>query len=973
LLNNLKSKRFIRNKVLIIIMKKRVGLIILFLISNLLNLLIVQGLVEDSLTDSETDLNLEPETDLRQIKENSYIIELKELPLIEQKASLQEKARDLEESEDFYASSAPAIDPKIKLKKEHQNALNDISDLIGEPELATQKPGFVNFLKSIWDLITKPFKFILSKRGITGFAVSEPNSKLKYEYYNVFNGFSLEITEEQAEKIKDESDATSECQDGIDNDEDGLTDHLEDIGCSSPQDYTEIEECQDGLDNDADWLIDLEDPGCLNEQDNDESDATSECQDGIDNDEDGLRDLEDPGCLNEQDNDESGEVYTEICTAEDLDNIRNNLNRNYKQVCDIDLTGWDWEPIGIEDRLKGFRGVFNGNGYEITNYKASDRTAGLFYLSTGIIHNVKLIDIDFSNVTGSPLVVKAGSITFNTSRIYNGFVSGTIKEYGWHNLFFLGGLASQNYGVINNCSSDVEFIMYDLSGSSPTTGGLVGKNTGTINNSYSSSSFFLTGGLQYYCAGGLVGLNGDDLNSVIDNSHAIGNVIQGGGLVCDNVGIIRNSYATGNVGIDTTYENGGLVGNNRGIVESCIATGNVNGSNTIGGLIGRNLGHVINSSSSGTISSKGDEVGGLIGWIWAGPSYILDSYSTSNVYGKNKVGGLIGHLQSNTNINNSYFTGAVNGISSVGGLVGHAENERGKITHSYAKANVSGNINVGGLLGLGEDVVIQSSYSLSNVTGKTAVGGLAGHIIGNHNIANVYHSNAYGLIKGNVAIGGLVGMMQGKNVSVIKSFANTNISGDYSVGGLVGVTWPKYPANVFVDFNIIKEIKNSYSEGNINGRDYVGGLIGDSDSSTQQKTIVENSYSNVHIGGDNFIGGLIGVSRPNDEIINSYWDIDTSGLPSSSGGVGKSTNEMKQEATYQNWDFDYIWEINENNDYPRLREKESCSNECFQIGYTKCSQNNVDTCGNYDSDDCLEYAQTEVCTGGVHMFRRKVC
>lgn len=93
----------------------------------------------------------------------------------------------------------------------------------------------------------------------------------------------------------------------MDNDRDGLVD-LQDPGCANSQDNNEADgtsQCQDGRDNDNDGLTDMADPGCSSPQDNNESDGTSQCQDGRDNDNDGLVDLQDPGCANPQDNNES--------------------------------------------------------------------------------------------------------------------------------------------------------------------------------------------------------------------------------------------------------------------------------------------------------------------------------------------------------------------------------------------------------------------------------------------------------------------------------------------------------------------------------------------------------------------------------------------------------------------------------------------------------------------------------------------
>ncbi len=54
-------------------------------------------------------------------------------------------------------------------------------------------------------------------------------------------------------------------------------------------------------------------------------------------------------------------------------------------------------------------------------------------------------------------------------------------------------------------------------------------------------------------------------------------------------------------------------------------------------------------------------------------------------------------------------------------------------------------------------------------------------------------------------------------------------------------------------------------------------------------------------------------------VANSYWDTQRSGTTFSGGGEGKTTIEMKQRATFQNWDFDNIWAIEEETDYPYLK------------------------------------------------------
>lgn len=56
--------------------------------------------------------------------------------------------------------------------------------------------------------------------------------------------------------------------------------------------------------------------------------------------------------------------YTGVYTAEDLDNVRNDLNGKYILMNDIDLGGKNFVPIG--DSGDPFTGIFNGNGYVIS-------------------------------------------------------------------------------------------------------------------------------------------------------------------------------------------------------------------------------------------------------------------------------------------------------------------------------------------------------------------------------------------------------------------------------------------------------------------------------------------------------------------------------------------------------------------------------------------------------------------------------
>ncbi len=79
----------------------------------------------------------------------------------------------------------------------------------------------------------------------------------------------------------------------LDRDEDGFLDRDELVGGFDPGDPSDPASCEDGLDNDGDGLVDASDPGCRDANWGLENPG---CDDGIDNDLDGLTDMADSDC-----------------------------------------------------------------------------------------------------------------------------------------------------------------------------------------------------------------------------------------------------------------------------------------------------------------------------------------------------------------------------------------------------------------------------------------------------------------------------------------------------------------------------------------------------------------------------------------------------------------------------------------------------------------------------------------------------
>jgi len=357
----------------------------------------------------------------------------------------------------------------------------------------------------------------------------------------------------------------------------------------------------------------------------------------------------------------------QIGTAEQLDNVRNYLDKYFILVSDIDLSVYDnWEPIGND--ANKFSGALNGSNHVITNLsidRSSQDYAGLFgYINySGNIYN---LGIENANVIGEDRV--GGLAGKNDGLITNCFNTGNVSGNT-----FIGGLVGHNWGTITNCSSSGS-----VQGVVNCIGGLVGGNFSQIINSYSEGS--QSG--QYY-VGGLVGYNS---NGTINQCYSTGNVSgidsSIGGLVGSNLGVsvIIDSH---NEGVITGSRFvGGLIGSNgsNSSITNCYNTGSINGSSfAAGGLVGDNDGAITGSYNSGMVTSSGKRTGGLVGDN-AGP--IENCYSTGSVTSTGyETGGLIGRHTNSGTITNSFSTGnIISDGEDVGGLTGI---NWGSVANSY--------------------------------------------------------------------------------------------------------------------------------------------------------------------------------------------------------------------------------------------------------------------------------------------------
>jgi PKD repeat protein len=354
-----------------------------------------------------------------------------------------------------------------------------------------------------------------------------------------------------------------------------------------------------------------------------------------------------------------------ICTADQLNNIREDLSAHYKLANDIDLdvapynVGEGWQPIGTyigwEDSGNiPFRGSLDGNNKSIlnlfVNYTTGTKMAALFELTDG----ADFKDIDFTNV----------DIT---------------------SMYYAGALVGMAFNTeMANISSSGQIVGVTR------VGGLIGAGyDSNITESSSSCSVEAVNGTD---VGGLVG--------EVDNT------------------IVTNSFATGSVKNSDDYESGGLIGSAAGtsVISNCYATGDVTTvSNEAGGLIGYvNYDvKIINSYATGDVNggSNSDDVGGLVGYFRG--DEIFNAYATGDVKGRRSTGGLAGHVRgSSVSIKNAYSSGAVDGEQDTGGLIG--ELESGTISNSFYDSQTSGQSDTGkGTPKTTAEMKLQSTFTTS--------------------------------------------------------------------------------------------------------------------------------------------------------------------------------------------------------------------------------------------------------------------
>lgn len=294
------------------------------------------------------------------------------------------------------------------------------------------------------------------------------------------------------------------------------------------------------------------------------------------------------------------------------------------------------------------------------------------------------------------------------------------------------------------------------------------------------------------------------------------------------------------------------------------------------------------------------------------------------VKGGNNTGILIGRMINGT-IENCYVSGSVANGSPVGGMVGMMDG--GNLSNCHASVSVTAqneNSYAGGLMGKMTSGEISQCYASATITSsgtQSYIGGLVGEM----SSGTIDQSITTGTLTATGTesyVGGLVGK---NSATVTNCYSTADVSSSYNAAGLVAYNYGL--------------VDKCYAMGDLFSNNYAAGVIGYSDGSNavisncaamnNKIDIVYESQSSQSGGyGQRIIGGIKN-SAPAPEMNNyalktmqvSVNDVPQRVYDDIMNGASKTEAELTEGSTYQelDWDFRDVWDIDEGNEYPKLK------------------------------------------------------
>ncbi|MBQ7376131.1 MAG: hypothetical protein IJW52_04560, partial [Clostridia bacterium] len=531
---------------------------------------------------------------------------------------------------------------------------------------------------------------------------------------------------------------------------------------------------------------------------------------------------------------------------------------------DIDISGKQWIPIGIDDSQKVFSGNFDGAGYTVKGLTiGSSEFPNQVFEYAGLFGYVKYDPGDLGLGLNYIQDLHVSGAIYSAVNTPDGSAGGVV-----------GYVASKSY--VLDCHSSVTVSGVNF------VGGVVGTNDGgSVQRSYNTGSVRGTG----MGVGGVVGHNMEKgaVQYCYNTGSVKGNDVYVGGVV---------GYNDGNVTVNNCYYLSGCAEDGNGTVQNGIGdttedeadvttakTSAQFASGEVAYLLGYTFGQTIGTDDFPVFLTATNKVYQCIGCDGTTIAYTNDAAlkdktkphtftETSNgfcaectaegVYQPATDSDGDGYYEIDNAGKLYWFAGQVNGGNNAinGKLTANIVVNEGVLTEMAKNSPDPSGFRLWTPIGNGSN----GYTGIFDGNGKTVSGlyfndsavdsvGLFGYVDTNGKIQNVGVIDSY--IHGNEFLGGVVGENSG---TVENCYNEGTVSGTGDgVGGVVG-------------FNNIGTVKNCYNEGSVSGtKDCVGGVVGSNFGGT-----ADNCYNEGTVSGIYSVGGVVGYVTNSSSVKNCY-------------------------------------------------------------------------------------------------------
>jgi hypothetical protein len=263
---------------------------------------------------------------------------------------------------------------------------------------------------------------------------------------------------------------------------------------------------------------------------------------------------------------------------------------------ELDISGFEWLPIGGGAGPRSFQGIFDGNGKTITGITYA-HDGGEYSKGSNIKNNIGLFGKVEVDASVSNLTITSGSIAAQRA---------------------VGGIVGTSWGTIDNCVNSSVLVS---STESQGVGGIAGASR--INGEEDPPSTPVVSNCRNEAA----------ITSTLPGNPTPGpDESQGGsagGIIGENEGLVYNSWNTG--AINAKWNAGGIVGANQnneqqesavtvtlGLIANSYNAGTVTSVYYAGGIVGYQFASAENVYNHGAVS--GDFAGEIIGQLAPDPN-----------------------------------------------------------------------------------------------------------------------------------------------------------------------------------------------------------------------------------------------------------------------------------------------------------------------------------------------------------------